>query len=129
MGVERDILEYVNYAEEDERLESRVQVQRGVDAPLWLRAYVKRGAKRGELDPLACDADALLSLIDRCAGYVRRFTRWSIPRAAGRSSEERGFWVTHLTWRRKPMGTAAWWESENGQKMRMAGTREAHAIG
>ncbi len=68
------------------------------------------------------------ALAHRCAGYVRRFTRSSIPRAAGRSSEEHDFWVTHLTWRRKPKGTAAWWESENGQKMRMAGAREARAI-
>ena len=65
MASERDILEYVSYVEADERLESRAQVQRGADAPLGLRAYVKRGAKRGELDPLACDADTLLALIDR----------------------------------------------------------------
>ena len=64
-----------------------------------------------------------------CAGYVRRFTRLSIPRVAGRSSEEAGSWVAHLTLRRKPRGTAAWWESENGQKVRMAGAREARAIG
>jgi hypothetical protein len=62
---ERDILEYVTYVEEDARLESQVQVQRGVDAPLGLRASVRRGAKRGELDPLGCDADTLLALIDR----------------------------------------------------------------
>jgi hypothetical protein len=62
---DRDILEYVHYAEEDARLESRVQVQRGVDAPLVLQAYVRRGARRGVLDPLACDADTLLALIDR----------------------------------------------------------------
>jgi hypothetical protein len=31
---ERDILEYVNYVDEDERLESRVRVQRGAAAVL-----------------------------------------------------------------------------------------------
>ncbi len=88
----------------------------------------KRVAGRIEM----CDSVAQASpefFEHRCIGYVRRFTRLSIPRAAGRSSEERGFWVTHLTCWRKPRGTAAWWESESGQKMRMAGAREARAIG
>ena len=66
---------------------------------------------------------------ETCDGYVRRFTRLSIPRAAGRSSEEAGFWVAHLTSRRKPRGTAAWWGSESSQKMRMAGARQTRAIG
>ena len=65
MASERDILEYVNYAEEDERLESRVQVQRGVDTPILLQASARRGVRRGQLDALACDADTLLALIDR----------------------------------------------------------------
>jgi hypothetical protein len=43
-----------------------------------------------------------------CAGRVRRFTQSSIPRAAGRSSEEDDFWVAHPTLRRKPRGTRAW---------------------
>ena len=66
---------------------------------------------------------------DACAGYVRRFTRSVIPFAEGRSSEENGFWVTHLTWRRKPKGTRAWWESGNGWKTLLALFRKARAIG
>ena len=81
---ERDILEYVNYAEEDERLESRVQVHRGVEGAIWLRAYVKRGAKRGKLDPLACDADALLPLIDR--GYLAFQDGWLTITPAGKAA-------------------------------------------
>ena len=65
MSSERDILEYVHYVEADERLEPRVRVQRGEDAPLALRAFVKRGARRGALAPLGCDAHTLLALIDR----------------------------------------------------------------
>jgi hypothetical protein len=81
---ERDILEYVNYAEEDERLESRVQVHRGVEAAIWLRAYVKGGAKRGALDPLECDADTLLSLIDR--GYLTFQDGWFTITPAGKAT-------------------------------------------
>ncbi len=83
MTSERDILEYVNYAEEDERLESRVRVHRGVQAPIRLRALVKRGAKRGELHPLACDADALLSLIDR--GQLAFHDGWLTITPAGKA--------------------------------------------
>ena len=89
MGMtERDIPEYVNYAEEDERLESRVQVHRGVEGALWLRAYVKRGAKRGKLDPLECDVDAMLSLIDR--GYLAFQDGWLTITPAGKTTLEMG---------------------------------------
>ncbi len=84
MTSERDILEYVNYAEEDERLESRVQGHRGVEAAIWMRAYVKRGAKRGKRDPLACDADALLSLIDR--GQLAFHDGWLTITPAGKAA-------------------------------------------
>ncbi len=63
-----------------------------------------------------------------CAGYVRRLTRLPIPRAAARSSEEAGFWVAHRISRRKLRETAAWWGSENSQKMPMAGIRKTRAI-
>ena len=85
---ERDILEYVNYAEEDERLESRVQVHRGVEGAIWLRTYVKRGAKRGKLDPLEGDADALLSLIDR--GYLVFQAGWLTITPTGKAALELG---------------------------------------
>ena len=37
-------------------------------------------------------------------------------------------WVTHPTWRRKPKGTAAWWESGNRQKTRMVLSCKTRAI-
>ena len=40
---------------------------------------------------------ASVPALPTCAGYVRRLTRLSIPRGAGRSSEDQGFWVT-LYW-------------------------------
>jgi len=46
---------------------------------------------------------------------VRREARCRIPGAARRNSEECS-WVTQLTWRRKPKGTIACWESGGGPK-------------
>ena len=88
MASERDILEYVHYVEADARLEPRVRVQRGVEAPLELRADVKRGAKRGALAPLACDADALLALIDR--GYLALQEEWLSLTPVGKAALARG---------------------------------------
>ena len=39
----REILEYVNRADESERLEPRIQVQRGQGTQLRLRAHLRRG--------------------------------------------------------------------------------------
>src|SRR5688572_24530381 len=40
-----------------------------------------------------------------CPGRVRRVTRLLIPLGEGRSPEERDFWVTHPTSKRKRRGT------------------------
>jgi hypothetical protein len=50
------------------------------------------------------------------------------PPCSGEKLGGKGFWVTHLTWRRKPRGTVAWWGSERSQKLCMAGARKTRAI-
>jgi hypothetical protein len=52
---------------------------------------------------------------ERCIVRVRREARCRIPGAARRNLEECS-WVTQLTWRRKPKGTIACWESGGGPK-------------
>ncbi len=50
----------------------------------WTLSEIERGVapEHGELDPLACDADALLSLIDR--GYLTFHDAWLTITAAGK---------------------------------------------
>src|SRR5438309_9551988 len=60
-------------------------------------------------------------------GQVRRVALRCIPDSLGRNLEEHS-WVTGLTWRRKPKGTAACPESGGRRKAFRATRREARAI-
>jgi len=101
-NAERHILCQASRVSGIQALESRVQLQAACPVR---RGLVGKGAHKCHL------ASQLLYRMLR----VRREARCRIPGAARRNLEECS-WVTQLTWRRKPKGTIACWESGGGPK-------------
>ena len=84
MTSRRQMLEYVNRADEDEHLESRVQVQRDFPQPIRLRALVKRGARREQPEPHECVYADMQALIDQ--GHLAYHEPWLTITPAGKAA-------------------------------------------
>ncbi len=83
MTSRREILEYVNRADESERLEPRIQLQRGQGTQLHLRAHLRRGDD-GERPALLALAYAdMQALIDQ--GYLAYHEPWLTITPAGKA--------------------------------------------
>lgn len=83
MTSRREILEYVNRADESEQLEPRIQVQRGQGTQLRLRAHLRRGGDGERPAPLDLAYADMQALVDQ--GHLAYHEPWLTITPAGKA--------------------------------------------
>ncbi len=83
MTSRREILEYVNRADEGEQLEPRIQVQRGQGTQLQLRAHLRRGGDGERPAPLTLAYADMQALVDQ--GHLAYHEPWLTITPAGKA--------------------------------------------
>jgi hypothetical protein len=83
MTSRREILEYVNQADESEQLEPRLQLQRGQGTQLRLRAHLRWGGDGERPAPLALAYADMQALVDQ--GYLAYREPWLTITPAGKA--------------------------------------------
>ena len=84
MTSRREILEYVNRADEGEQLEPRIQVQRGQGTQLRLRAHLRRGGDGERPAPLTLAYADMQALVDQ--GHLAYHEPWLTITPAGKAT-------------------------------------------